>query len=125
MIAETSPAVRLGSSDTWLSLAPHAGCLQAGFQARGLKGAWTTDEVDLTATGLELQALHDSLSGEVLLSDNSSLGIRFAVNKLGHVTADVHIEGWPFQVEGRIRLELAVEHGQLTQLSQSLSGVVR
>jgi hypothetical protein len=122
MTAVAKEPIQLGNGEHWLSLAPAAGRLNAAFQARGLQGRWTTAEVDLKATGLELLALHNTLKGQVLLSDNASLGVRFEADRTGKVAADVHIEGWPFQIEGQIRLMVAVEHAQLAQLSKCLCG---
>ena len=121
MRLEAQRPTRLGNSENWLSLTPNDGRLDAAFQACGLQGRWTTDLVELTRTAGELQALHDSLEGRVLLSDNASLGIHFEANKLGHVTADIHIEGWPFKVEGHIKMVLLVDHAELANLSTSLS----
>lgn len=115
-------AVEIGVASQWVSLAPVVDRLDVAFESKALAGSWRTEPLDLAATGAELRSLYESLRGKVLLSDNSSLGITFAASNLGGITADVHIEGWPFEVEGHLKFVVPVQHGQLLQLARALGG---
>lgn len=118
-------SVQIGIGECWLAIATAGDRLDLELRGRGLTGAWRTEPVDLQQAARRLSTLHETLKGEAWLGDTDSFAITFKAGSRGQVTADVHVLGWPFQMEGHLDFDVEVDHAQLYRLARQLEGAAR
>jgi len=116
-------AVEIGMCDCAIAFTPVGACLGVRLRGRGLMAEWKTEPLNGHQLGNSLQDLHDTLRGNAWLGDNESFGITFTAGKRGQITADVHVEGWPFKMTGHLDFQVEVEHAQLAGLAKHLRGL--
>ena len=116
-------AIEIGMGDCSIAFTPVGSCLGVRLRGRGLLAEWKTEPLNGQQLANGLQELHDTLRGNAWLGDNESFGITFTAGTRGQVTADVHVEGWPFKMTGHLDLQAEVEHAQLAGLAKRLRGL--
>ena len=124
-IAELARAEAVvGESDDAIRLTSKGRRLGMRFTKGGLTGTWAIDPVRWPECLDDLDALYDSLKGEVALTDDDSTALVFSVSPVGRIHIHLWINGHcAFGIEPNFDLDFGLEQTLLPALVGDLRKV--